>query len=149
MSMPTEADFAIIKVGDGASPSQAFDAICGVENVAANKTANANDRYRRDCTKLGKPAIRKNRVTGLSLTITASGAMNIDNFGRFEELLGVANDYQIEFRNVDGTDSGVLLGTYSGSYVMVSDNVTVDPNADSSGEINLNNEGPWLWTPAS
>jgi hypothetical protein len=148
MSLPTEADFAVIKVGNGATPTEVFAAVCGIENVSANKVANANDRYRRDCTKLGQPAIRKNRVIGKSLTVTGSGAMNIANFEQFDELLGVPNNYQIEFRQADGTDGGVLLGTYGGSYVMVADNVSTDINGESSGELTLNNEGPWTWTPA-
>jgi hypothetical protein len=148
MSLPTEADFAVIKVGNGATPTEVFAAICGIENVAVNKVANSNDRFRRDCTKLGQPAVRKNRVTGLSLTITGSGAMNIANIVSFEAALGVAKNYQIELRQANGTDAGILLGTYGGSYIMVADNISTDINGDSSGEITLNNEGAWTWTPA-
>lgn len=148
MSLPTEADFMVIKAGDGATPTEVFTAICGVENVSLAFSANSNDRYRRDCTKLGKPAVRKNRVVGLSLTVTGSGAMNIANFETFEDLLGIGNNYQVELRQVDGTDGGVLLGTLAGEFVMVSSTSSADINADSSGEVVLNNEGAWTWTEA-
>lgn len=148
MSLPTEADFMVIKSGDGATPTEVFTQICGVENVSLAFAANSNDRYRRDCTKLGQPAVRKNRVIGKSLTATGSGAMNIANFDSFEALLGVPNNYEIELRQVDGTAAGTLLGTLAGSFVMVSNTASSDINADSSGEVVLNNEGAWTWTAA-
>ena len=147
MSLPNEADFAVIKIGDGESP-EAFSIICGIENVSLNKAVASNDRYRRDCTKLGKPAVRKNIVTGKSLTITGSGAANVDNIADFEAALGVSGNYQIELRQYDGTDAGSLMGTVAGAFVLVADNISLNSNADSTGEITLNNEGVWTYTAA-
>jgi len=147
MSVPTEADFAIVraKVGSGST----YDPICGIENVSINKTVNANDSYRRDCAKPGIPGARKNKVTGKSLTISASGGSNVDNIVQFESLLGIAHDYQVELRNQDGSDTGVLLGTYTGRFMMMSDNMATSSGGDSSGEITLNNEGPWTYADAA
>ena len=147
MSVPTEADFAIVKAkADGGST---YTAICGIENVSINKTVNANDSYRRDCAKPGIPGSRKNKVTGKSLTISASGGSNVDNIEQFEDLLGIVHDYQIELRNQDGSDTGVLLGTYSGKFMMMSDNMSTSSGGDSNGEITLNNEGPWTYAEAA
>lgn len=147
MSVPTEADFMIVKLGNNADP-EVFTAICGIENVAINKAVNANDRYRRDCAKPGIPGSRKNRATGKSLTITASGAANVENIETFEGVLGIVRNYEIELRQSDGSDSGVLLGTYAGAFMLMSDNMSADPNGDSTGEITLNNDGPWTYTAA-
>lgn len=147
MSVPNEADFAIVKISDGGTPAS-FAAICGIENVSAAVAVNASDRFRRDCAKPGIPGSRKNVVTGKTLTITASGAANIDNVELFEDLIGIAHDYEIEFRQADGSDAGVLQGTYSGSFMLMSHNLGTSPSGDSSGEIVLNNDGPWVWTPA-
>lgn len=147
MSVPTEADFMIVKLGNNADP-EVFTAICGIENVAINKAVNANDRYRRDCAKPGIPGSRKNRATGKSLTITASGAANVENIESFESVLGIVRNYQIELRQTDGSDAGVLLGTYSGAFMLMSDNMSADPNGDSTGEITLNNDGPWTYEAA-
>lgn len=147
MSVPTEADFMIVKLGNNADP-EVFTAICGIENVAINKAVNANDRYRRDCAKPGIPGARKNRATGKSLTITASGAANVENIENFEGVLGIVRNYEIELRQSDGSDSGVLLGTYAGAFMLMSDNMSADPNGDSTGEITLNNDGPWTYTAA-
>lgn len=148
MSVPTEADFMIIKSGNGASPTEVFTAICGVENVSINKTVNASDRFRRDCAKPGIPGVRKNVIGGKSMTITGSGAANIANIEAFEDLLGIPNNYEIDLMQADGSDSGVLLGTYSGPFVMMSDNISADPNGNSSGEITLNSDGVWTYEAA-
>jgi len=148
VSEPVEADFAIIKVQTAEGPPAVFTQLCGIENVTRQNAAAGNDRYRRDCTKMGRPAVRKNRITGKSQTISGSGAMNIPDFARFETLLGVKENYEIEFRQNDDTDAGKLLGTYAGVYVLMSDNAGADVNGDSTGDITLNNDGPWTWTPA-
>lgn len=148
MSVPNEADFAIVLVGDGATPTEVFTAVCGIENVSANINVNANDRFRRDCAKPGIPGTRKNIVTGKTLTITASGAANIDNVEDFEASVGIVKNYKFEFRRRDGSDAGVLQGTYSGPFMMMSFGLGTSENGDSTGEITFNNEGPWTWAAA-
>ena len=148
MTVPTEADFMIVKPGIGTSPV-VYNAICGIENVSINKTVSATDRYRRDCATLGLPAIRKNVITGKAMTVSANGAANVSNISVFETLLGIVKPYKIELYSRDGTDTGALIGTYAGNFVMVTDNVSTDPNGNSSGEIALNSDGAWTYTAAS
>ncbi|MET0439128.1 MAG: hypothetical protein ABW043_16710 [Devosia sp.] len=149
MSVPTEADFAIIKPGDGATPTEVFNAICGIENVSVNVAVSGTDRYRRDCAKPGALATRKNITNGISQTITGGGAMSIEWMTSFAALLGTVRNYKIELRQRNGSDAGLLLGTFAGAYVMMTNNITTDSNGNSSGEITLNSEGAWTWTPAS
>lgn len=148
MSFPTEADFAIIKKGDGADP-EVFAMICGVENVTINKGTQTSERYRRDCAKMGVTPVRRIKGTGKSMSVNASGAGNVDNIEMFEAGLGQVANYQIELYNYDGTDTGSLLGTYSGAYMLTTDNMTVDAQGDSSGETALESDGAWTYTPAS
>lgn len=143
MSIPNEADFAIVRAK--ADSGSAFEIICGIENVSINKQVNKSDSYRRDCAKPAIPGARVNKVSGKSMTISASGASNIDNITRFEALLGIAHAFQVELRDQDGTDTGVLLGTYSGNYMMTSDTMATNSGGDSNGEITLENDGPWTW----
>lgn len=147
MSVPNEADFAVVKIGDGATP-EAFTAICGIEDVSLNKTANTTDRARRDCAKPGLPAIRRSKTNSTQLDITASGGVDKANVAAFDKALGIAKNYEIELYQVDGTDTGLLCGVLTGSFNMTSDNQTYAANGDSTGEISLANDGPWVWTPA-
>ena len=75
MSLPIEADFAVLKIGDGATP-EAFTILCGLDNVSINRVANGADRFRRDCAKPGSVPFRRSRTTGKQMDITGSGALN-------------------------------------------------------------------------
>ncbi|GGO96568.1 hypothetical protein [Stakelama pacifica] len=148
MSLPNEPDFALIKKGDGADP-EVFTMICGIENVSVNKAAQTSDRYRRDCTKMGVTPVRKIKATGKALTVTGSGAANVDNIADFEAAFGQIANYEIELYKYDGTDTGALMGTYFGSFMLTTDNGTFDANADSSGDITLESDGTWSYSAAA
>ena len=72
MSLPTEFDFAVIKFGDGGSPSETFAISCGKHDVSLNFAAQSIDRYVRDCAKPGEIPFRKAKATGKSLDVTAT-----------------------------------------------------------------------------
>ncbi len=145
MSVPNEADFGVIKYGDGDSP-EVFVAICGIENVSISETANTTDRARRDCAKPGLPAVRRVRTSSTQLDITASGGVDKANIAILEGLLGISNNYEIELYQHDGTDAGALYGTYSGPFVLTSSGVNLDANGDGNGDIALASDGVWTWT---
>lgn len=148
MSVPNEADFALIKMGDGA-PTEAFTAICGIEGVNINETANTTDRARRDCAKPGKPAVRRVKTTGTQMDITGSGGVDKANITSFRAALGISKNYKVELYKADGTDAGVLYGTFSGPFVLTASNMSLDANADSSGEITLASDGTITWVAAA
>lgn len=144
MSVPNESDFALIKIGDGEA-TETFTAICGIENVSINRTANTNDRFRRDCAKPGVPAVRRSRTTGKQMDITGTGGVDKASIADFEAALGIVGNYQIELYQYDGTDTGELMGTFSGAFNMTSANMSLDANGDSSGEVTLASDGTWTW----
>lgn len=148
MSLPVEADFALIKMGDGESP-EVFTAICGIQDVQVNKSAQTSDRYVRDCAKPGEVPFRRVRTTGKQMDISGSGLSNTVTIPTLEAALGVSKNYKIELYRQDGTDAGVLLGTYAGPFVMTTDNLTAALAADSAGEVNFASDGVWTYTDAA
>lgn len=148
MSVPNESDFALIKVGDGASP-EVFTAICGIENVSINRVANTTDRFRRDCAKPGQPAVRRSKTTSKQLDITGTGGVTKTDIEAFDDALGVVKNYKVELYQYDGTDTGDLMGTFDAAFNLTAANMTLDANGDSSGEITLASDGTWTWTAAS
>jgi hypothetical protein len=148
MSVPNESDFALIKVGDGETV-EAFTAICGIEGVSINRTANTQDRARRDCAKPGKPAVRRSKTVSKQMDISGTGGVDKANIAAFDAALGVVKNYKVELYQYDGTDTGDLMGTFSGAFNLTSANMNLDANGDSSGEINLASDGTWTWVAAS
>jgi hypothetical protein len=148
MSYPTEIDWALIKMGDGAS-SEVFTAICGMQDATVNTTAQTQDRYVRDCQKPGAIPKRKVKTTGLSQTITGTGLTNADTIEDLQAAIGKHKNFKIEAYADDGTDAGSLLGTFAGNYVITANNLNLQRENAGSSEINLSSDGDWTWTPAS
>ena len=148
MSVPTEFDWILVKVGDGATPTEAFTLICGVQDVSVNATVATSDRAARDCSKPGEIPYRKTRATSKQLDVSGSGLTNAGGVSLLEEVLGVVRNYRIEGYAEDGTDAGTLLGTYSGPFRMTASNMSSTRDGDSAAEITLASHGAWTWTPA-
>lgn len=147
MSLPNEADFALVKMGDGAGP-EVFTLICGLTDVTINRAAQTQDRYPRDCAKPGQVPFRKVKTSGRSMDISATGLSNVDTIGDLDAALGLSKNYKVELYNEDGTDAGELLGTFSGAYVMTAANMGIPRDNAASGDINLASDGEWAYDAA-
>lgn len=148
MSLPTEIDWAHIKMGDGAEP-EVFTMICGITDVTINQSANSSDRFVRDCTTPGAVPLRKTKVSGKQLDISGTGLSNADTIEDLNAALGKVKNYKIELYQDDGTDAGNLLGTYSGAFRMTSSNMSATRDGDSSGEVALASDGAWTYAAAA
>jgi hypothetical protein len=146
MAVPVEADFALIKMGDGATPTEVFSNLCGMRNVTTNRTVASSDRFVRDCAKPNKIASRKVRTTGKQLDVTGSGLINKTDIAAFDAALGKVKNYKIELYVDDGTDSGALMGTFAAPFVMTAANLTTTEGGDAASEVTLANHGDWTWT---
>lgn len=147
MALPTEIDFMLLKMGDGAA-TEVFTLICGIQNVDVNFGANTQDRFVRDCAKPGEVPVRKVKTTGRQLDVTGEGLTDVDNLEDVQAALGQKKNYRIEAYADDGTDAGTLLGTFAGEFVLTSNNLSAPRDGVSSGNVALANNGPWTYTPA-
>lgn len=148
MSFPTEFDWMLVKMGDGASP-EVFTLICGLQDATVNATANTSDRFARDCAKPGSIPKRKVKVNGMQLDVTGSGLSNATEVPRMLAALGKHKNYTIEGYADDNTDAGDLLGTFAGTFVMTASNLSAPREGDASGEITLASHGDWTFTAAA
>lgn len=150
MSFPVEPDFVVIKLGDGATPTEVFTVMCGMENINLNQTANTTDRFRRDCAKPAALPKRKVRTTSTQWDVTGSGVINTAEFARFKAALGYSRNYRLEFGRYDVAqpDTGVIIGTYAGPAVMTANNISMS-DGEGGADITLAGENDIVWTPAS
>lgn len=149
MSVPTEFDFALIKIGDGATPTEVFTISCGKTDVTANFVANSSDRFVRDCAKPGEVPFRKTKVTGKQLDVTATGLTDATAFGTEVDLVGTRANIKVEYYSDDGTDAGDLIGTVACNMLISALNIGAPRDGDSSAEITLASHGAWTWTAAA
>ncbi|RVT93693.1 hypothetical protein [Sphingomonas crocodyli] len=149
MSIPNDPDFVLVRMGNGATPTEVFEILCGITSVNINKTANTTDRFTQDCEKPGQVPVRTVRVNGKQLDVSGSGLVNVDQIEDFEAALGIRKNYKTELYKRDGSDEGVLLGHYEHQGVMTSQNMSLTDQGDSSGEVAIASHGGWEWVPAS
>ena len=147
MSLPTEFDFAVLKIGDGAGP-EVFTISCGKNDFTANFVANSTDRFVRDCAKPGEVPFRKTKATGKQLDITGTGLTDVTAFGTEVALVGTRNNVKLEYYTDDGTDAGDLLGTVACNMMVQALNIGAPRDGDASAEIVLASHGAWTWTAA-
>lgn len=141
MALPIEADFAVVKIGDGATP-EVFTILCGLDNVEINRTANTSDRFRRDCNLPGSVPFRRSRTTGKQIDITASGAINIPDMPRYLAALGKTGNYRIELgQYVIGNDAGDIVYEIVGPFNLTSANSSVGD--EGSAQVTLASDGAW------
>lgn len=150
MSEPNSADFALLKIKTADGPPAVITLLCGIENVTINRSVNMSERYRRDCAKPNRPGTRRLRNNGETWNISGSGEDNIDIETAYAGAFGVKKLYDVELYRDDDTDSGELLGTYSGTAMMTSRNQSFAQGSDDAGtaEITLEGEGELVWTAA-
>lgn len=148
MSLPTEFDFAVLKIGDGAA-TEVFVISCGKQDVTLNFAANSTDRFVRDCAKPGEVPFRKTKVTGKQMDVTASGLTDVTAFGTEVALIGTRHNVKIELYADDSTDAGDLLGTIASNMLISSLQIGAPREGDSSAEIVLASHGTWTWTAAA
>lgn len=146
MSLPVEADFAVVKIGDGDSP-EVFTILCGMDTVSINRTANTQDRFRRDCAKPGTVPFRRSRTTGKQMDVTSSGAINIPDIATYNAALGVTKNYKIELGKYDGTDAGTIIHEITGPFNLTAANSSVGD--EGTAEISLASDGIWTETAVS
>lgn len=148
MSLPNSADFALIRLSDGAV-TPTLTLLCGIEGVTINRTTQTSETYQRDCEAPNRPGQRKMRVTGSSWSISGSGADNIDLEAEMADAFGVRKPYEIALYKDDGTDTGDLMGTYSGTAMMTTRNQSYSQENAGTLEITLEGEGLLAWTAAA
>lgn len=149
MSLPTEIDFILVKMGDGATPTEAFATLCGLQDATVNRVVQSTDRFVRDCAKPGEVPFRKKRANGKQIDVTGTGLTNADNIEDIEDALGQIKNFKLECYENDGTDAGNLLGTFAGAFMMTAANLNVPRDGDGASEVTLESHGAWTYTAAA
>ncbi len=147
MSLPVEFDFALVKMGNGATP-EVFTTVCGLQDATVNRTVNTQDNFVRSCIAPGSVPERRVKATGRQSDITGTGLTNKDEVTRVEAALGIVKNYRIEVYEDNGTSTGLLLGTWAGPFMMTSANNSIPRESNAAFELTLVSDGAMTWTAA-
>ena len=127
----------LIKLGNGASPTEVFAAPCALTTKSFNRSASVNEFNIGDCDTPDDPMWTERVVSALSSTVSGSGTLA-------QEALA---SYEAFFADPDGRNVQILINfgtspkTYQGKYVMTTFNITGEQDGLIQVEIELQSSG--------
>lgn len=139
--------YFVLAMGDGGSPDETFDPLCGLTARQLTYQANTSDQFIRDCADPEDVPIRRLIATGEQWSLSGNGALNRADLADIEAAKGVTKNYR--FYYTEPADDEVYRGYWEGPAMLV--NVTIDGNDEAYAQISLQMEsdGQWTWTPTA
>ena len=148
MAKPTtvNASKMIIKVGDGATPTEVFTAPCGMTTKGINFTKDVNEVNVPDCADPDAPAWKERAVVAMSAEISENGILDMESLDTWQDLLddGLSRNFQI-WLDVPAAEHG---GHWDGKFLLTGFNVTGEQGNKVQVAITTQSDGPVVWTPA-
>lgn len=137
----------IVLVGDSATPTEGFTAICALTSKGLEFSGDTADVSVPDCDDPDLPAWAERIIRTKSASITGDGVMDFEShevfFAWFDS--GEAINVQIKL-DAPAADSG---GMYMGKFLLTTyANTGNQDDAKISHSMTMQSDGPITWTPA-
>lgn len=139
----------LIKVGDGAEPSEAFTTYCSINSDRGiSFAAQTNDQVIPDCDDPDLTAWLGREKVSISGDISGAGMLNTPDTEAFFNWVASANtrNVQVHLDGVAGADGG---GYWQGAYHCTAFNVTGARGGKAECTITLSSDGEVEWTDAA
>lgn len=139
-----------LMLGDGATPTEVFTAICGIRTRNFTHQSNTSDVFTRDCADPENVPVRNLIVTGSQWDLTGEGVLNRANL---EDLQAADDGQPHNFRYLftEPADDEVYQGYYAGAGIITNFAITAEDENFATISLTIASDGPWAWTsvPAS
>lgn len=132
--------------GDGATPTEAFTAFCGLTARSINFQTNTNETNVPDCDDPDAPQWRELAKAGRFVSVSGSGILDMEALERYQEAYDSPDsvNYRIEIA-VPALDNG---GYWEGAFMTTGFTVTGNDGELAQVELTLESDGPVTWEPA-
>lgn len=134
-----------LMLGDGATPSETFAALCGITTRDFTHQSNTNDTFTRDCADPENVPVRNIIVTGVQWDLTGEGVLNRANLAAIQ----AADDGQphnFRYLFTEPTDDEVFQGYYGGAGVITNFKITATDENFATISLTIASDGEWTWT---
>ena len=143
MAKPTTFPFKdmLILIGDGATPTEAFTAPCGLVSKNFELSANSNEVQVPDCDDPDAPAWIERVVATMTGTISGNGVMAKESFDLWRDwaLQGVTKNARVQI-------VGTGMGYYGGAFILSSFAISADLGDKVQVDVTLDSDGQIQWT---
>jgi hypothetical protein len=139
MALPATLDgpYLYIKVGDGATPTEAFAHPCLInEERGVSFTSQGNDVYTPDCSDPLLPAIREHIITAVQMAVTGAGKLDTAALSAYLAWwkAGTSKNVQVWFGTLGYVQAAMKLTTFDHSGAR-GDKVAANVALESTGAI--------------
>ena len=133
-------------VGDGATPTEGFDAPCGFTQKALQLSAETNTQAIPDCVDPDAPAWQAREVSTLSANVSGSGVIAMEDYETWRQwfLSAAGKNIRVQFDSAAANGGGY----WQGRAVLTSlqHNANLGNKAELS--VTMESDGAWDWTDA-
>jgi hypothetical protein len=150
MAAPKTASWSkfIILLGDGATPVEAFTAVCALTSKGIEFGGEPSETPVLDCDDPDLPAWMERVIRTKSATVSGEGVLQTDFaeewFTWFDS--GVAKNIRVQ-RNIAAADGG---GHYAGRFILTTYNETGNQDDAKIGvAVEMQSDGAITWVPAT
>lgn len=138
--------YVSIAIGNGATPTEVFAAICGLTTRSFTEQVNTADRFVRDCADPEDVPIRRLQLTGRQWQLTGSGLLARESLQAVQASVGITKNYRF-ILGEPATDL-VYGGHYQGPAVLTSLQLGATEGEFVSIELAFASDGEWAFTEA-
>jgi hypothetical protein len=139
--------YFVLAMGDGATPTESFTALCGINTRTFVSQTNTTDTFTQDCDDPEDIPIRRLITTGRQWSLTGEGQLNRSQLQTILDAEGDTKNYR--FYYTEPANDEVFRGYFQGAAKLV--NITLNGNNDDFGGISLQieSDGEWTFTPTA
>lgn len=139
--------YFVLAMGDGQTPTETFEALCGIATRTFTYTANTNDQFTRDCADPENVPVRNAIVTGEQWELSGEGSLNRSQLDIMEAAKGQPKHYR--FYYTEPADDEVFRGYWQGTFIMNNMTITGSDDAFATISVNFVSDGLITWTPTA
>lgn len=133
-----------VLMGNGATPTEVFAVLCGLNAKSIAINVGTADEYVRDCADPEDVPVRELITTGKSWSISGSGVLNRTQFSDIEEAVGEYKNFRF-FIGEPAADN-ILNGYLGGEAVITALTVDGGDGSTANVDISIESNGEWTWT---
>lgn len=138
--------YVTIAMGDGATPTEVFTAICGLTTRTFTHQVNSADRFIKDCTDPEDVPTRLLTLTGEQWQIAGSGLLARESLADLQAAMGLTKNYRF-ILGEPATDE-VYGGHYQGPAKLLTLTIGAVEGEFVTVELAFASDGAWAFTPA-
>lgn len=138
--------YVAVYMGDGATPTEAFTKLCGLNTRSFTDQINTSDNFNTDCSDPEAVPFRSLDTTGRQADISGSGVYNRAQIALLRAAVGQVKNYR--FAISEPAADNIDDGWYAGAFVLTNLQVNGEDGSYTQASLTFQSDGPYVWVAA-